>query len=476
MKPTIMNDERSLIICFMVVGFISISMGSLNNSPCKKTSDWSNYVIRCPTNHTIYITKHVIEDGFNRLQYPVLGCSASDAVYCSGKLPINNTMNLKNHGVFESAVNACNGRTECSLNKNYFLNVESSVKMSCSSLQVQELEKASFRQSIYYECNPDSLIKDTCLTSSEIKSLYGHLYLKTSSTSCSCRITGSIARLKILQTACFTLMIQSNGTNIFEHQNGEVGLYGVDIPIQAENLVIMIMNGSNASFALIKVFGNYSAICNKYSALSTTSPQNMTFTSTHFPVHSSGRGHTHDDISATNKTKGSTTTQTAENYFSSMTGRELTSNDLIENITSWIYIVVVILAIFVSLIIFLICVYCIKQRKDRNLLLTILQRLNDGCINTDDSHFKTAKIPNSPSRPSDDDPNYREIPNNLNNNPTTKQHTNPGYDTDCPNPGYDTDCPKSVNTGKGQDDAEVTSLDGNGQYFKLEKSYPKEVV
>lgn len=109
------------------------------------------------------------------------------------------------------------------------------------------------------------------------------------------------------------------------------------------------------------------------------------------------------------------------------------------------------------------------------MLLKILQRLNDGCTNIDDSHFKTAKIPNSPSRPSDDDPNYQEIPNNLHNNPT-KQHTNPGYDTDCPNPGYDTDCPKSENTGKGQDDAEVTSLDGNGQYFKLEKSYPKEVV
>lgn len=133
------------------------------------------------------------------------------------------------------------------------------------------------------------------------------------------------------------------------------------------------MNGSNASFALLKVFGmcnyivyaikqfhryndfndmrinlrenfrkiyknadffyvgSYSTICNKYSALSTTSPQNMTFTSTHFPVHSSGRGHTHADISATNKTKGSTTTQTAENIFSSMTGREPSSDDLIEN-------------------------------------------------------------------------------------------------------------------------------------------------
>lgn len=77
--------------------------------------------------------------------------------------------------------------------------------------------------------------------------------------------------------------------------------------------------------------GNYSAICNKYSVLSTTSPQNMTFTSTHFPVHSSGRGHTHDEISATNQTKGSTTTQTAENIFSSMTGQEPSSDDLIEN-------------------------------------------------------------------------------------------------------------------------------------------------
>nr|XP_034337967.1 uncharacterized protein LOC105336227 [Crassostrea gigas] len=476
MKSTIMNDERSLIIWFMVVGYISISMGSLINSPCKKTSGWSKYHIRCRASQTVYITSHVIEDGFNTHLSPALGCSANDAIYCGAKLPTNNTMNLKKHDLFESAVNECNGRTECTLGKHYFIKAESSVKKSCDALRIPELEKASFRQSVYYECIQDSLIIDMCLTTSEIPSHYGHLYLKTSHASCSCRITGSVARLKILQTAYVTVLIQSNESNIFEHQNIDVGLYGVDIPIQAENLVIMIMNGSNASFALLKVFGSYSTICNKYSALSTTSPQNMTFTSTHFPVHSSGRGHTHADISATNKTKGSTTTQTAENIFSSMTGREPSSDDLIENITSWIYTVVVILAIFVSLIIFLICVYCIKQRKDRNLLLKILQRLNDGCTNIDESHFKTAKIPNSPSRPSDDDPNYQEIPNNLHNNPTTKQHTNPGYDTDCPNPGYDTDCPKSENTGKGQDDAEVTSLDGNGQYFKLEKSYPKEVV
>lgn len=111
--------------------------------------------------------------------------------------------------------------------------------------------------------------------------------------------------------------------NFQEHQNVDVGLYGVDIPIQAENLVIMIMNGSNASFALLKVFGmcnyivylikssidfmkfnymrinlrenfprvyknadfffflgSYLTLCSKYDILSTTSPHNKNFLST----------------------------------------------------------------------------------------------------------------------------------------------------------------------------------------------------
>lgn len=54
-----------------------------------------------------------------------------------------------------------------------------------------------------------------CLTSSEIKSHYGHLYLKTSCASCSCSITGSVPRLKILQTSYVTVLIQSNGSNVF---------------------------------------------------------------------------------------------------------------------------------------------------------------------------------------------------------------------------------------------------------------------
>lgn len=126
--------------------------GSLINSPCKKTSGWSKYHIRCRASQTVYITSHVIEDGFNTHLSPALGCSANDAVYCGAKLPTNNTMNLKKHDLFESAVNECNGRTECTLGKHYFLKAESSVKMSCDALRIPELEKASFRQSVYYEC------------------------------------------------------------------------------------------------------------------------------------------------------------------------------------------------------------------------------------------------------------------------------------------------------------------------------------
>lgn len=173
-------------------------------------------------------------------------------------------------------------------------------------------------------------------------------------------------------------------------------------------------------------------------------------------------------FSTTNYTSDEVTaTGTSGNILSSMPGIELNDSDLIKILKYWISIVIVILAVFVSLVIFLICVYFIRQRKDRHLLLTILQRLNDGCTNTDDSHFKTTKFLNIPSRLSDDDPNYQEISNNLLNNQNTKQHTNPGYDADSP---------KSVNAGMAQDDAEVTSLDSNDKYFKLEKSNPNEVV
>lgn len=43
--------------------------------------------------------------------------------------------------------------------------------------------------------------------------------------------------------------------SFLEHQYTGVNLYDDDIPVQADNLIIAIRNGSNASLTLIKVLG-----------------------------------------------------------------------------------------------------------------------------------------------------------------------------------------------------------------------------
>lgn len=126
--------------------------GVLVNSPCKGTADWSDYNIRCPANHIIYIRKHVIENAFNTLVFPALGCSASHSLNCGVELPINNTINRKNYDIFESAVNTCNGQNECTLTKEYFVDSEMALKKYCNASIRPEIQRAPFRQSIEYKC------------------------------------------------------------------------------------------------------------------------------------------------------------------------------------------------------------------------------------------------------------------------------------------------------------------------------------
>lgn len=130
---------------------LCLNTGVMVNSPCTKTSDWSKYNIRCPINHTIYIARHVIEDGFHRLIFPSLECSAKDGFYCGVELPTSNT-NLKRYHILDSAVHICNGRNECTLTKTYFLEAEAAIKKFCNASLRTELQEATFRQSIEYEC------------------------------------------------------------------------------------------------------------------------------------------------------------------------------------------------------------------------------------------------------------------------------------------------------------------------------------
>ncbi|XP_065933835.1 uncharacterized protein [Magallana gigas] len=252
-----------LFLCCVVLQFIPDTMGVLVNSPCTKTSDWNTYHILCPTNQTIYIKRHVIEDGFNRLMFPSLGCSASDAVYCGVELPTNN-INLKNNHILDSAVDTCNGRKECSLTKKYFLEAEAALKKFCNASKRPELQNATFRQSIDYECVQDSQIMDMCLTENKIRHFNQPVYLRVLDADCTCNITGSVTRVEILQTMSVKLLIQSNDINIFAHQNTDVSLYGVDIPVQADNLIITTENGSKSSLAMMKIVskGSFTVRCN----------------------------------------------------------------------------------------------------------------------------------------------------------------------------------------------------------------------
>nr|XP_034337968.1 uncharacterized protein LOC105336243 isoform X2 [Crassostrea gigas] len=243
--------ERYLTFFVVITCFVHNSEGSLINSPCKKSSDWSNHHIRCPTDHTIYIAKHVIEDGFNTLMSPALGCFASDGVYCGVELPTNNT-NIKNYHIMDSAVIACNGRNECTLSRQYFLEAEAALKKFCNASLRPEVQKATFRQSIDYECIQDSQIINMSVVKNESRP-FGPVYLKASSAKCSCDISGAMSSIEILQAKSVFLLIQSKENTLLEHPDTSVGLYGVHIPLKTEDIVITILNGTNTSLALMKI-------------------------------------------------------------------------------------------------------------------------------------------------------------------------------------------------------------------------------
>ena len=54
--------------------------------------------------------------------------------------------------MFVNTVKQCNGKTECILTKDYFVEAEKSVRESCDTLTYPDLQNSKFRQSIDYEC------------------------------------------------------------------------------------------------------------------------------------------------------------------------------------------------------------------------------------------------------------------------------------------------------------------------------------
>ena len=56
--------------------------GSVHNTNCKRTEEWSDYHLRCFSNSRIHIKRHVVEDGFQKSEFLALGCTTKDAIYC----------------------------------------------------------------------------------------------------------------------------------------------------------------------------------------------------------------------------------------------------------------------------------------------------------------------------------------------------------------------------------------------------------
>ncbi|XP_062594289.1 uncharacterized protein LOC134255778 isoform X4 [Saccostrea cucullata] len=203
--------------------------GSLENTPCKQTKDWNGYQLQCSKKHTIYITHHIIEDGFQRLSYSDMffGCNETDAVYCGAKLPINHTLG-QNNSAFPSAVRDCN--------------------------DYQVIDMDTNRK---YSRSP-------------------HVYLRLSpgyESTFSCKVNGDISRVDILQTTMAELIIYNESRPLYEHKHSSVSLYGVELQVNTKKLLIHIQGKSAASHALIKVLGNLTIRCEELKLTSTVQDQ-----------------------------------------------------------------------------------------------------------------------------------------------------------------------------------------------------------
>ncbi|XP_065934700.1 uncharacterized protein [Magallana gigas] len=426
---TLMLDTmKGCLIHCVVLQFIPDTMGVLLNSPCTKTSDWSNYhILRCPTNHTIYITKQVIEDGFTKLAFPSIGCSVRDAVYCGVELPTNN-ISLKNYHIMDSVVNTCNGRNECNLTRQYFLEAEAALKKFCNASLRPELQKATFRHSIDYECIQDSQIIDMCLIKNESRHYHQPVYIKTSGANCTCSLIGSVSRIKILQTMSFKIRIQSNVSNLLGH-----------ISIQCHIRDETEQNKEYITTELQKV----NSRVNGQPVEDTT----LFLTTMNTPFNFS-------EVA---------TRQFFMSSFNNAPKRELSDLDgILNNAKFWMQSFIVILAVIVLLVTFMLLFSIFKQRKDRNLLLTILQKLDDKCS---DTVKQNSKADLSHPRLSEDDKTYQQTSSQFLCHPNTKRFTNSVYETEC-----------MVLENAGDDvRGNVMSLESNGSLSMPEDSNPKGV-
>ncbi|XP_061162934.1 uncharacterized protein LOC133172128 [Saccostrea echinata] len=205
------------------------------------------------------------------------GCQETDALYCGAKLPINQKLG-QNNSAFSAAVSDCNGKIQCNVSAQYFKDTEADLRKLCSQSNPSELKKASFRQSIDYECIQDYQVIDMCTNRNDSRSPHVYLQLSGDWGSCSCDIIGDISRVNILQTDMAEVLIYNESRRLFQHQHSSVSLYGVEVQVITKKLLIHIQGRSAASRILIKVLGNMTIHCEELKSMSTLQDQDPTST------------------------------------------------------------------------------------------------------------------------------------------------------------------------------------------------------
>lgn len=239
----------------------------------------------------------------------------------------------------------------------------------------------------------------------------------------------------------------------------------INIPVQADNLIIKLQSGSKTRLAMMKVFskGNISIQCGEERTFGSSDEQSIINGTTELAKDieiTSSFISTKKAISKVSVMQYATTRSFTNDISKATETDPRDKIGLYNMVKFWIQGLIVILAAFVLMVIFLLLVCIIRQRKDRNLLLTILQKLDDRCS---DTIRKNSKSEFSQSRLSEDYNTYQEISKQNLCHPNTIRLTNPVYDTECM---------VFENDGLEQDDVRdnVMSLENNGTRSMLEDS------
>lgn len=121
-----------------------------HRSPCLETQKWKPFKLLCGENQTIYVKHHHIR---NVIKTPNLttGCDGQGISSREVTLPLNKEITYYS-STFAQTVNRCNDKRECTIQREYFENMEETLSSSSITYRF-----GSLCHSVEYECIPGNV-------------------------------------------------------------------------------------------------------------------------------------------------------------------------------------------------------------------------------------------------------------------------------------------------------------------------------